>query len=144
MGELIDRDEEHLRLLKMAYYVLAGMTAFFTLFSLLYIGLGTLFASGVIPMREGSTDNPRLMGLIFLCIGIAVLVIGLAITFLAFYAGRCLRDRRHRTFCLIVAGLTCLQLPWGTVIGVCTINVLNRPSVRALFEPPGPTGAVVA
>ena len=32
MGELIDRDQEHLNLLKWGYYVMAGMTGFFSLF----------------------------------------------------------------------------------------------------------------
>ena len=127
----------------MGYYVMAGMTGLFSLFSLLYIALGGLFASGVIPAKEGSTDDPRLMGLIFLGVGVAVLLIGLGIALLAFFAGRSLRDRRRRTFCLIVAGLSCLQIPWGTVIGVCTISVLNRPGVKALFERPGPPGVVV-
>ena len=137
MGELVDRDLEHLRLLKGGFYIMAGITGLFTLFSLLYLGLGGLFASGAIPMKEGSTDDPRMMGLIFLVVGVGFLVIGLAITFLAFATGRNLRDRRNRTFCLVIAGLSCLQIPWGTVIGVCTISVLNRPSVKALFEPPG-------
>lgn len=135
MGELVDRDLEHLRLLKLGYYVMAGMLGVFSLFSLLYIFLGGLFASGVIPVKEGARDDPRMMGLIFLGIGIAVLVIGLTLTGLTFLAGRSLRDRRRRMYCLIVAVLSCLQIPWGTVIGVSTIIVLNRPSVRALFEP---------
>ena len=144
MGELVDRDDEHLRLLKMGHYVMAGMAGLFSLFSLLYIALGGLFASGAIPTKEGSADDPRLMGLIFLGIGVAVFLIGVGITLLAFFAGRSLRDRRRWTFCLIVAGLSCLQIPWGTVIGVCTISVLSRPSVKALFERPSPPGALVA
>lgn len=134
MGELVDRDQEHLRLLKSSYYIMAGTTAFLSLFSLIYIAIGGVFASGAIPMREGSRDDPRLMGLIFLGIGSALLLVGLSATLLAYFAGCSLRDRRHRLFCQIVAALSCLQIPWGTAIGVCTFMVLNRPSVKALFE----------
>ena len=136
MGELVDRDLEHLRLLKGGYYVMTGIMGFFTLFSLLYLGLGSAFASGAIPLTEGSTSDPRTMGMIFLVMGAGFLLIGLTITLLAFFTAHNLRDRRNRTFCLVIAGLSCLQIPWGTVIGVCTIAVLNRPSVKALFEPP--------
>jgi hypothetical protein len=40
MAEMVDRDQEHLRLLKLGYYILAGMTCFFSLFALLYAGIG--------------------------------------------------------------------------------------------------------
>jgi ABC-type branched-subunit amino acid transport system permease subunit len=136
MGELVDRDQEHLDLLKLSYYIMAGTTGFFSLFALIYIGLGALFAAGVMPSTRGNPSDPRFLGLMFLSIGLVVLIIGLTITFLTYWAGRCLRDRRHRTFCVIIACLSCLHVPFGTAIGVCTIIVLGRPSVQALFEAP--------
>jgi hypothetical protein len=85
---------------------------------------------------RGNPSDPRFLGLMFLSIGLVVLFIGLSITFLTYWAGRCIRDRRHRTFCVIVACLSCLHVPFGTAIGVCTLIVLGRPSVQALFEAP--------
>lgn len=52
---------------------------------------------------------------------------------LLLFAGRFLSQRRHWLFCLIVAGLSCLNMPLGTVLGVFTIIVLNRESVKSLF-----------
>ena len=138
MGELVDRDQEHLRLLKLGYYILAGIGAFTALFSLLFIGMGVLFASGAIPAQPGSADDPRLAGLIFLGMGFAFLLLCLAGTWLVYYTGRSLGERRRWTFCMVVAVLCCLQVPWGTVIGVCTIIVLNRPEVKASFQRPAP------
>jgi hypothetical protein len=66
--------------------------------------------------------------------------------YLAFYAwfassgilnlisGFCLRARRCRTFSLVVAGVNCLHLPLGTVLGVFTIIVLSRESVREAYD----------
>jgi hypothetical protein len=133
MSELIDRDDEHLRLLKLAYYVLAGITGFFSLFPLLWIFLGGIFASGVIPANKGSEGDPRVFGFIFIGIGVAILLLGLASALLAFLAARNLRDRRHRTFCMVIAGVCCLYVPWGTVVGACTFMVLSRPRVKSLF-----------
>lgn len=48
-------------------------------------------------------------------------------------SGVCLRARKHRTFSLVVAGINCLHLPLGTVLGVFTIVVLLRDSVRELY-----------
>lgn len=142
MSELVDRNQEHLRLLKIGYYVLAGISLFSSVFSLLFIGLGALFASGAVPVQQGSTDDPRLAGLILLVMGLAFLVLSLAGTWLVYYTGRSLAERRRWTFCMVVAALCCLQIPWGTVIGVCTIIVLNRPEVKASFRPPSPPPSV--
>jgi uncharacterized membrane protein HdeD (DUF308 family) len=49
-------------------------------------------------------------------------------------SGLCLRSRKGRTFSLVVAGINCLHIPLGTVLGVFTIIVLIRDSVRELYE----------
>ena len=138
MGELVDRDQEHLRLLMLGYYINAGFCGFFSLFSLVYMAIGVLAASGALSGRSSSSDNPRVVGLIFLGIGFLFLAMALGGAWLNYFTARSLKLHRHRTFCLIIGGLSCLQMPWGTVIGVCTILVLSRPSVRMLFEPRGP------
>jgi len=135
LGPLIDRDEEHLRLLKIAYYITAGVTAFFSVFALFYVALGgVMMSSGGLPQAPG--QDPRLMGSIFLIMGLAFLIFGGAGTFLMWYAARCLGNHRRRVYCLIVAALCCLQIPYGTAIGVCTFIVLGRDSVKELFEGP--------
>jgi len=138
MGELVDRDQEHLRLLMWAYYIWAGTIGLFSLFALFYIGIGAMFASGAFPQPNNSKDDPRVFGLLFIGIGSAFLILGSTFALLTFFAGRSIRDRRRRIFCLILAGLNCLQVPFGTAMGVCTFIVLNRPEVKLLFDRPGP------
>lgn len=41
--------------------------------------------------------------------------------------------RRHRLFSLVVAGLNCLQIPFGTALGVFTLSILMRDSVRPSY-----------
>jgi len=59
LGELVDRDQEHLRLLQLAYYILAGITAFFSLFSLLSIVMGGIVAFAEFPKQPGAAEAPR-------------------------------------------------------------------------------------
>jgi hypothetical protein len=139
MAEMVDRDQEHLRLLKIGYYVLAGMTLFFSLFGLLYAGLGGLLFSGVFPKAADPKNDPRFVGLMFLGLGLVFFVLGLAMATLFFVTGRSLGNHRRRTFCLVIAGVSCLYIPWGTAMGVCTILVLIRPEVKNMFEPQAPT-----
>ena len=49
-------------------------------------------------------------------------------------SGLCLRARKGRTFSLVVTSINCLHIPLGTVLGVFTIVVLLRDSVRELHE----------
>jgi hypothetical protein len=49
-------------------------------------------------------------------------------------AGKYLGARKHRTFCFVVAATNCLYTPLGTVLGIFTIIVLLRDSVRATFQ----------
>jgi len=43
-------------------------------------------------------------------------------------------QRRRRVFSFVVGGLNCLQIPFGTALGVFTIIVLSRDSVRELYS----------
>jgi formate/nitrite transporter FocA (FNT family) len=129
MGELVDRDQEHLRLLMWAYYLLAGTTGFAIVISIPVIMLGGMLTSIGMPRRGDPLVGPILFG-----IGLAILVLGGTATLLTYLAGRYIRDRRNRTFCLVLASLWCLQIPWGTAIGISTISVLNRAGVKSLFE----------
>jgi len=136
MGQLVDRDEEHLRQLILAHYAMAGYIAFFALFGLVYVGLGAMMASSAFPQQANSQGDPRSIGWFFAVLGAVFVVAGLLMAFLTFMVGRNLKYRRHRTFCLVVAGLGCLHIPWGTALGICTFMVLDRSSVKSLFEPP--------
>ena len=133
MGELVDRDLEHLTMLKLGFYIMAGIHGFYFLCSLLYIAMAGLIAFGVTP-TTGSPINPRFVASIVLGFGLAFLLFGLAAGSLTYFAGRSLGERRRRIFCMVVAGLMCLSIPFGTALGVCAIIVLNRPSVKDLFD----------
>lgn len=65
----------------------------------------------------------------------AVVFITLGLVFAAFVftAGRFLARHRRYSFCLTMAGAECIFVPFGTVLGVFTIIVLMRESVKQLF-----------
>ena len=48
-------------------------------------------------------------------------------------SGICLLGRKGRMFSMVVAGFNCLHIPLGTVLGVFTIIVLMRDSVREAY-----------
>ncbi len=130
-------DEEHLRLLRLGYLVSGGMTAFFSLFGLLYAGMGvmmtTIIASAAKTSPHPENAPPAEIGWIFGCFGLAIFVFFMAMALAKFKAASLIRQRRSRTFCMVVGGLSCLEIPYGTCLGIATFMVLGRPSVQRLF-----------
>lgn len=45
-----------------------------------------------------------------------------------------MRNKTHRMFSIIVAGINCIQVPVGTVLGVFTLVVLLRESVKKMYD----------
>ena len=129
-------DEEHLKLLSIGYMVEAGVTAFFSLFALVYVIMGLMIALvGVTANASSKTDNapPAVVGLMLGGIGFAFFIVMIAMAILKFSAGRCIQRRRSRSYCMVIAAISCLAIPYGTFLGVCTFIVLGRNSVKALF-----------
>ena len=124
-------DEEHLRLLRLGYLVAGGASVFFAFFPLFYVAMGVFVATGGFngaSHRMGEPD-PRLMGWIFVSIGIVIFILAVLIAVLKFLTARALGRRRSRMLCIVTAGISCLGIPYGTVLGIFTFLVLSRPSV---------------
>lgn len=124
-------DNEHLRLLRIGYFISAAQTAIFIPIGLLYAGMGVIFAqlpsSGAAPPPTFVTWMFGLFGAVFA--GIAA--VGATLKLLTAIR---LKERRSRVMCLIAAGLSCIEMPYGTVLGIWTFMVLGRASVRRQFE----------
>ena len=80
------------------------------------------------------------MGLFFVVFGLVAIVLGLILAIAIICSGRFLSQRKHYTFCLVMAGVECIFMPFGTVLGAFTLVVLLRESVKQLFtgNPPPP------
>ena len=128
-------DEEHLRLLRIGYLTMGGVAAFTGLFGLFYVFMGAVMASVMrIPPKGPGQPPPELFAWFFVGFGLLFMILAGTYAALAFVTARSLRMRRSRTLCLVTAGLSCLYIPFGTLLGIFTFNVLGRPSVQSLFS----------
>ncbi|AVP98485.1 hypothetical protein C7S18_15400 [Ahniella affigens] len=126
-------DSEHLRLLVIFHYVCAGVMAFFALFPIIHLIMGIAIVAGWLPEQPGN-ESPAALGWIFIGVALMFMMIGFTFAGMVFRVARKLKARQSFTFCLVISGLLCLFMPMGTALGVFTIIVLNRPSVKALFD----------
>jgi hypothetical protein len=129
----MNQDEQHLHLLSIFHYILAGLSAVVSLFPLIHLALGIMMVT--IPGHHGpGTPEPELVGWFFIGFAILFILFGLTFSGFVFATARFLSKRRHPMFCLVMAGIECLLVPYGTILGILTIIVLMRDSVNALFQ----------
>lgn len=131
-------DLQHLSILSLFHYVCGGIVALCACLPMVHlaIGLTMLFSPETFQDPAGKGMPPGvapLFGLLFTVIPLLVIAFGWAMAICLVAAGRFLKQQRHYMFCLVIAGVSCMFLPFGTVLGVFTIVVLMRPSVKQRF-----------
>ncbi len=128
-------DADHLRLLAVFHFVGAGLALLGLLFLVAHYALfHFFFANPNMWQNQKQTPPPPEFFAIFkwFYLVFAVWFVGSGV--LNVISGLCLRARKHRTFSMVVAGINCVHIPLGTVLGVFTLVILVRDSVRELYE----------
>lgn len=128
------KDREHIKLLAIFHLVFAGL-AFVGIGFLFvhYFMMHTMFSNPEMWESQPQAMTPKafLDAFIWFYIFMGILLLtGLVLNVLS---GLFLLQKRNRVFSLIIGGLNCLQIPFGTALGVFTILVLSRDSVCQLY-----------
>ena len=121
------RDAEHLRLLSLFHFIAGGLLALAGCVPIIHIVIGTLMVSGRIP------GPPPQMGYLFIGMGAMLMLFLWGLGICLILSGRYLRQRRNYMFSFVVAAISCIQAPFGTLLGIFTIIVLSRPTVKAMY-----------
>jgi len=130
----MDQDLEHLKILSIFHYVVGGLSALFACLPIIHLVVGIIFITTSSSPGANTNAPPAFIGWIFVCIAGAIILAGWTSAVCVVLAGRFLSRQTHYTFCLVVGAVECLFFPFGTVLGVFTIVVLMRESVKEIFE----------
>ena len=128
------RDEEHLGYVALGFYVYAALN----LLCSCVPGFQTCFGFALL---GGISDEPdsRFGGVLMIGAGILASLLILGYSALMALNGYLISQRSSYGAVIAITVLTCLNLPLGTLLGVFTLIVLFRDSVRELFGlPPRP------
>lgn len=131
-SETTAQELEHLRMLSIFHYIVGGITALFSLIPVIHLVIGLAMVTGRL---EGTDPEARFFGWVFVVFAAVFIACGLTLSGFIVYAGRCLRERRRHMLCMVVAALSCMMMPFGTILGVFTLVTITKPSVKALFSP---------
>ena len=131
-------DESHLNGLAIGHYVVGGIIALFACFPLIHAFIGLAFILGIGDMQQSMTEGPGgpppvWFGWLFFLMGFGFFLGGQALAISVILSGRFLKQHRRYWFSFVVACIACAFMPFGTVLGVLTIIVLSRDSVKALY-----------
>jgi hypothetical protein len=130
-------DAEHLSLLSIFHYVVAGFVVIVFIFLSIHFGfMNAMLSNPEIWKNSGPNSTPpppQLWGMFKAFYAFAAFVLVLAGVGNVL-SGIFIHRRKNRMFSLVIAGLNCLQMPFGTILGVFTIIVLVRPSVRDMYD----------
>jgi hypothetical protein len=128
-------DTEHLRLLSVFHLVLAGLSVLGIGFlGLHYVMMRLMFTNPEMWKNAHGGPPPDIFFSVFrwfyAVFGALIAAGGVG----NFLSGLFIRRRTNRTFSIVMAGINCISFPFGTLLGVFTIIVLLRASVREIYE----------
>ena len=129
----MERDERQLKLLSKIQVIYGIVNVFVT-----YLFYETIYYWFNAYRKSMELTKPDHQVELELGFGLVIFLVGVAILFCIILAGQSLSRHESYEFCMMVAIFECLLIPLGTIIGIWTILVLRRPSVRALFKSPPP------
>lgn len=125
----VDTTAHDLKLLSVGYYVQGGIAAVYSLL----VGLYFCFLGFAFSNSPNSGNVPPNVAHVFAVLFGAVVLMGVGFAVLQFLAAYWITRHRARSYLFVVAALNCIGVPYGTVLGIFTFMVLQRPAAKQLF-----------
>ncbi|MGO8837600.1 MAG: hypothetical protein ACLQAH_16465 [Limisphaerales bacterium] len=113
--------------------MVSGLAALFALFPILHLIIGLVLVFAPNMFAGNGPPPPAFLGWFFVVFAALFILLGWTLAICILTTGRFLARRKHYLFCLVMGGVECLFMPFGTVLGVFTIITLTREPVKQLF-----------
>lgn len=124
-------EKDTLHMLAIFHYVIAGLIALVACIPLIHLTIGLSLTAGALVSEEPVIG---VAGIFFTLIASFIILLGWGLAFFVFLSGRNLDRQTKYQFCMIGAGVLCIFMPLGTILGVFTLVTLQDDSVKAMFK----------
>ena len=125
-----EQDKSHLNLLGIFYYISGAINAVVLLIMVIFGGVALVATVAASRQDPEAAIAAIIITVVF---GFSFLLVG-TITVLTFLAAHGLQNCQRKILIYIVAALSCMSVPLGTILGVFTFIVMARPGVPAAFD----------
>lgn len=132
----MEKDQNELNLLSILHFVMAGLAALVGSIPVVHLLLGFRMLTDPSFLGGGGPPPPFNPGWLFVIVGALAILLGWSWAFVLVFSGLSLRSQRRYWLSFVVACITCLNFPLGTALGVFTLLVLSRPSVKQMYGLP--------
>lgn len=123
-----------MRLLSIFHYVVGGLSALFSCMFLIHLFIGLVMLISPESMSGGNGEPPpEFVSHLFSFMGGLFFLFGIVLSCCIVYSGFLLQKQRKYLFSFVIACIECIFMPFGTVLGVFTIIVLSKDSVKRLY-----------
>ncbi len=135
MPNILNEDERNLKLIVIFHYIVAGLIALFSSFFIIHLAIGivAIISPQTLKGSNGAIPPP-FFGWLFALMGVFFVLLGWGFAICLITAGRFLARRKKYLFCLVMAAISCMFAPFGTILGVFTIIMLQRPAIKEQFS----------
>ncbi|HSM50080.1 MAG TPA: hypothetical protein VLA75_01615 [Thermoanaerobaculia bacterium] len=128
----VDGLKDDLEALAFFHYAVAALAGFFGILPVVYLGMAWVvgidpFARSLHLAVDSSPPVALQVGAVVLALFCFACAAGIGV------AGRYLVQRRRWRFCMAMAAVGCLFVPFGTMLGLWAMTVLTRPGTREAF-----------
>jgi hypothetical protein len=135
-------DEEHLRLLSLAHLISGWVTiAFSSLFIFHFIFMLVAALNPEIFPAPPNGKSPATPDKIFVIFAFAFgffILMGISFGVAQIVSSKFIKSKKNRVFSYVVGVLNLAFVPYGTVLGICSLNVLGRESIKQSYQSSAP------
>jgi hypothetical protein len=126
------KDESDLRMLSVFHYVWSALIG---CSSLGIVGYFLIIAGAIAsaPTHGENPQNAEAAGAVTAGVGVVFGLVMVVLFILHLLAAAGLKKKTRYGLAMAMSAMACLSVPLGTALGVWTMMVLQRPSVKALF-----------
>lgn len=127
--------QQYLQYLAIGHYIMAALAFVFGSIPILQILAGFLMATDV--LGSAVYDIPRVglaAGIVFMLIGLIYVLATWIYGFFMIKAANALKEQRNHVLCVVMAAVSCMFAPVGTVLGILTLLLLLNNDVKAAFD----------
>ena len=131
-NHLTQQDPEQLRSLAIAFRVVCGLAATCVNVAWFHVFIGFQIANT--PSRSKSSDViAPIFGYFFSTIALSMILGCYVVAYFGFKTASALEERRNWKICMGTSIAVLFAQPLGTVLGILSLIVLHRPSVKQSF-----------
>lgn len=124
---------KHLSTLSILHYVYGVFVCLSGLAALLVVLIGGFMRSELLFGSSDASDVPAWLGGFIQVIGLFIFFLIETWGVLSLLTGSWIAKRKHRTATMVMAGVHCLNVPFGLLLGIYTIVVMVDDEVRNAY-----------